>query len=86
LTIALLLSRLGNPRAVDEQDAADRTRPATLPRFATHIELHRGLMMARAGDVTGGIEYAHAALDKLPPERHSLSLRLMIAEVANTAR
>jgi hypothetical protein len=83
---SMLLSRLGHPRAIDEQDAADRTRPATLPRFATHIELHRGLMVARAGDVRGGIEYARAALDKLPPERHSLSLRLMMAEVEKTTR
>ena len=79
--VSMLLSRLGDPRAVDEQEAADRTRPATLPRFATHIELHRGLMMAKAGDVAGGIGYARSALAKLPPERHSLSLRLMTAEI-----
>jgi len=78
---SMLLSRLGDPGAVDEQDAADRTRPATLPRFATHIELHRGLMLAKAGDRAGGAAYARAALDKLPPEKHSLSLRLMMAEV-----
>src|SRR5439155_13705003 len=78
--VSMLLSRLGDPRAVDEQEAADRTRPATLPRFATHIELHRGLMMAKAGDFAGGIGYARCAMAKLPPERHSLSLRLMIAE------
>jgi hypothetical protein len=70
---------------VDEQEAADRARPATLPRFATHIELHRGLMLAKAGDRTGGLEYARAALDKLPPERHSLSLQLMLAEVEKVA-
>jgi transcriptional regulator with XRE-family HTH domain len=83
---SMLLSRLGDPRAIDEQDAADATRPATLPRFATHIELHRGLMLARAGDVSGGITYARAALDRLPPERHSLSLRLMMSEIAKTTR
>jgi hypothetical protein len=81
---SMLLSRLGDPRAVDEQDAADATRPATLLRFATHIELHRGLMLARAGDVSGGVAYARAAMDRLPPERHSLSLRLMMAEVEQT--
>jgi transcriptional regulator with XRE-family HTH domain len=81
---SMLLSRLGDPRAVDEQDAADATRPATLSRFATHIELHRGLMLARAGDVAGGTGYARAALERLPPERHSLSLRLMLAEVEKT--
>lgn len=83
---SMLLSRLGDPRAVEAQDAADRTRPATLPRFATHIELHRGLMMAHAGDRAGGLRYAEAALAALPPERHSLSLRLMLAEVKRAAR
>ena len=78
---SMLLSRLGDPGAVDEQEAADRTRPAALPRFATHIELHRGLMLAKAGDRTGGVAYANAALAKLPPEKHSLSLRLMLAEI-----
>lgn len=46
---SMLLSRLGDPRAVEEQDAADRSRPSTLPRFATHIDLHRGLMMPGPG-------------------------------------
>jgi transcriptional regulator with XRE-family HTH domain len=79
---SMLWSRLGDePRAVVSQDAADRTRPATLPRFATHIELHRGLMLARSGDKHGGLAHAQAALDRLPPERRSLSLRLMMDEV-----
>ena len=78
---SMLLSRLGDPRAVAEQEAADRTRPVTLPRFATHIELHRGLMLAKSGDMAGGVAHARAALAALPPERHSLSLRLMVAEI-----
>ncbi len=78
---SMLLSRLGDPRAVEAQETADRTRPATLPRFVTHIELHRGLMIAKAGDVPGGIAYAQSALDRLPPERHSLSLRLLMEEI-----
>jgi transcriptional regulator with XRE-family HTH domain len=78
---SMLLSRLGHPDASAEQDAADRTRPVTLPRFATHIELHRGLAMVKAGDAAGGIAYARAALAKLPPNRRSLSLRLMAAEI-----
>jgi transcriptional regulator with XRE-family HTH domain len=79
---SMLWSRLGDePRAVAAQDAADRTRPATLPRFATHIELHRGLMLARSGDKAGGLTYAQTALDRLPPERHSLSLRLLTDEI-----
>lgn len=78
---SMLFSRLGNPRALREQDAADHTRPATLPRFATHIELHRGLMLTKTGDVDAGRAYARAAMAKLPPERHSLSLRLMLTEI-----
>ena len=79
---SMLLSRLGEERlAIDAQETADRTRPTTLPRFATHIELHRGLMMAKAGDREGGVAYARQALVELPPERHSLSLRLMMREI-----
>jgi hypothetical protein len=79
---SMLWSRLGDEqRAVGAQDAADRTRPAALPRFATHIELHRGLMLARSGDRIGGLSHAQAALDRLPPERHSLSLRLLVNEI-----
>jgi transcriptional regulator with XRE-family HTH domain len=78
---SMLLSRMGDPGAVAEQDAADRTRPARLTRFATHIELHRGLMLAKAGDVTGGKAYARAAMDRLPPDKHSQSLKLILAEV-----
>jgi hypothetical protein len=78
---SMLLSRLGDPGAVTEQEAADRTRPAALTRFATHIELHRGLMLAKAGNVDGGKAYARAALDRLPADKHSQSLRLMLAEV-----
>jgi len=83
---SMLLSRQGDERAVAAQDAADRTRPACLPRFATHIELHRGLMLARSGDRAGGVSYARAALDRLPAERHSLSLTLMMDEVTAAAR
>lgn len=83
--VSMLLSRLGDPGAVDEQDAADATRPAELVRFATHIELHRGLGLVRSGDRDGGLAYARAALDALPPERHSLSLRLMLAEIEAAA-
>ena len=83
---SMLLSRMGDERAaVREQDAADRSRPATLARFATHIEMHRGLMLVRAGDVTTGAEYARAAMAKLPPDRHSLTLRLLAAEVERAA-
>jgi len=63
------------------QETVDRIRPATLPRFGTHVELHRGLMLARSGDKAGGVEYARTALDRLPVETQSLSLRLMMEEV-----
>jgi hypothetical protein len=82
---SMLLSRLGDGSAVEAQEWADRTRPDTLPRFATHIELHRGLMLARAGDKATGLAYARRALVKLPPEKHSQSLRLMLAEVQRAA-
>jgi hypothetical protein len=79
---SLLLARLGEERgAVDAQDTARNLLPASLPRFATHLELHRGLMLARAGDKAGGTAYAQAALDQLPPEKHSLTLRLLMAEI-----
>ncbi|WP_344173227.1 hypothetical protein [Pilimelia columellifera] len=77
----MLLSRMGLPEAEAEQEAADRTRLTTLPRFATHIELHRALMMVRHCDRDRGTSYARAALDKLPPEKRSLSLKLMMAEI-----
>ncbi|MHC0429528.1 helix-turn-helix domain-containing protein [Streptomyces sp. O3] len=80
--VSLLAARLGDEgTAVVAQDAARRELPSSLPRFATHLEMHRGLMLARAGDVTGGVTYARAALNDLPPEKHSLTLRLLMAEV-----
>lgn len=83
---SMLLSRMGDERgAVREQDAADGTRPASLARFATHIELHRGLMLVRAGDVSNGVEYARAAMGRLPADRHSLTLQLLMAEVEQAA-
>lgn len=82
---SMLFSRFGDEhRAIEAQETIDRTRPASLPRFGTHAELHRGLMMAKAGDRAGGIMYARRALALLPPERHSLSLRLMVAEIEAT--
>lgn len=82
---SMLLSRMGHPAAEAAQDAADRTRPAHLTRFATHIQLHRGLYMVRSGDVEGGVTFARSALSRLPEEKRSLSLRLMIAEVEQHA-
>ncbi|MFJ7268515.1 helix-turn-helix domain-containing protein [Streptomyces sp. NPDC099050] len=80
--MSLLAARLGDEStAVAAQDAARQELPSSLPRFATHLEMHRGLMLARSGDVAGGIAYARGALDALPPERHSLTLRLLMSEI-----
>ncbi|MCB5181872.1 helix-turn-helix domain-containing protein [Streptomyces antimicrobicus] len=79
---SLLLARLGDERAaIDAQDQALAELPASLPRFATHLELHRGLMLARAGDRAGGIAHATTAMDALPPEKHSLTLRMLMDEI-----
>lgn len=80
--VSLLAARLGDENtAVAAQEAARRELPASLPRFATHLEMHRGLMLARSGDRAGGTAYARAAMDELPPDKHSLTLRLLMAEV-----
>lgn len=80
--LSLLLARLGDEKgAVEAQEAARRELPASLPRFATHLELHRGLMMARAGDKAGGLRYATTAMNALPPEKHSLTLRMLMDEI-----
>ncbi|MFB6613249.1 multiprotein-bridging factor 1 family protein [Streptomyces sp. NPDC056367] len=79
---SLLLARLGDERgATEAQDQALAELPTTLPRFATHLELHRGLMLARSGDRAGGVAHATAAMDALPPEKHSLTLRMLVNEI-----
>lgn len=83
---SLLAARLGDERsALAAQDTAAETLPPSLPRFRTHLELHRGLMMARSGDPFGGRAYARAAMDRLPPEKHSLTLRLLVTEIEAAA-
>ncbi|MFI1012284.1 XRE family transcriptional regulator [Streptomyces sp. NPDC020965] len=80
--LSLLLARLGDERrATEAQEAARRELPKELPRFATHLEMHRGLMRARSGDTVGGVRQARNALETLPPARHSLTLRMLLAEV-----
>lgn len=81
--VSLLAARLGEQHtAVQAQDAARMELPPTLPRFATHLEMHRGLMLVRAGDRQEGVALARAALDALPPEKHSLTLRMLMDEIA----
>jgi hypothetical protein len=41
-------------------------------------------MMARSGDRRSGADHARRALARLPPDKHSLSLRLMMAEIEAT--
>ncbi|MGH3832818.1 MAG: helix-turn-helix domain-containing protein [Pseudonocardiaceae bacterium] len=80
--ISLMAARLGAEHvALRAQDEAARALPESLPRFRTHLELHRGLMLARAGDREGGTAYARAALDALPVNKHSLTLRMLMAEI-----
>jgi transcriptional regulator with XRE-family HTH domain len=84
--ISLLAARLGDERtAVEAQDQAARYLPDSMPRFRTHLEMHRALMLARAGDRAGGIAYGRAALAALPAEKHSLTLRLLQQEIEQPA-
>lgn len=81
--LSLLAARLGDEQlAVQAQEAARRELPITLPRFATHLDMHRGLMLVRAGDRDEGIKLARLALDALPPEKHSLTLRMLMEEIS----
>lgn len=83
---SMLWARLGDVRRGEQaQGEADNGRPAELTRFATHIELHRGLMMAHAGDHEDGLAYAQAAMEALPVERRSQTLRLVLNEVERAA-
>ncbi|WP_330228210.1 helix-turn-helix domain-containing protein [Nocardia sp. NBC_00508] len=80
--LSLLAARLGDERlAVQAQEAARTELPDSLPRFATHLDMHRGLMLVRAGDRAQGVKLARAALDALPPEKHSLTLRMLMTEI-----
>lgn len=46
--ISLMAARLGEEHlALQAQDEAARTLPESLPRFRTHLEMHRGLMLVR---------------------------------------
>jgi hypothetical protein len=80
--ISLMAARLGDEyMALQAQDEAARTLPESMPRFRTHLEMHQGLMLVRAGDREGGTTYAQAALDALPMEKHSLTLRMLMTEI-----
>ena len=78
---SLLLARLGDPRAEEQGRAADHERPAELQRYRTHIELHRALWLARSGDLGEARRAARQAMDRLPKDRGSLSLQLLVREI-----
>ncbi|WP_280318231.1 helix-turn-helix transcriptional regulator [Nocardia wallacei] len=81
--LSLLAARLGEEKlAVRAQDDARAELPPELPRFATHLEMHRGLMLVRAGDRPRGVQLARDALNSLPPEKHSLTLRMLMEEIS----
>lgn len=83
---SMLMARLGDePASETIQRIARRSLPDSVPRFATHLDLHQGLLLVRQGDVSGGLARARSAMLALPPERHSLSLRLMLSEIEKTA-
>lgn len=85
--LSLLAARLGDERlAVQAQTDARRELPAELPRFGTHLDMHQGLMLVRAGDRARGVTAARAALDALPPEKHSLTLRMLMNEIEGPAK
>ena len=80
--ISLMAARLGAEQlALQAQDEAARTLPASLPRFHTHLEMHRGLMLVRAGNRDGGVASAREALDALPADMRSLTLGMLMAEI-----
>jgi hypothetical protein len=80
--LSLLAARMGEEKiAARARTEARRELPPELPRFATHLDMHEGLMLARAGDRAGGVAIGRAALDALPPEKHSLTLRMLMNEI-----
>ncbi|MGW1995331.1 helix-turn-helix domain-containing protein [Embleya sp. NPDC001921] len=87
ILISLLLARIGHEEgALAAQEQAAANLPPSLPRFATHLAMHQGLMITRAGNATEGTAHARAALDELPPEKHSLTLRMLMREIEQPPR
>jgi transcriptional regulator with XRE-family HTH domain len=81
---SLLHARLGDPAAEHWQAEVTRYRPDNMLRFVTHLELHKGLMIARAGDYRGGVAAGESALAALPIDKRSQSLYLMLDEIKKT--
>jgi len=79
---SLVLARLGDHHADAMQREATRAMPARFARFATHLEMHRGLALAQSGDRAEGIAHTRKALSQLPVDRHSVALRRLYNEVS----
>jgi transcriptional regulator with XRE-family HTH domain len=87
LMASLLASRLGDERLAQRaQDIAERAIPQGLPRLATQVELHRGLLRVKTGDREGGVAHAQDALAGLPLEGYRSSVRALMAEVSSASR
>lgn len=56
------------------QDAALAAYPVELARERAQMQMHRAACLVVDGDVAGGVEYAHTALDDLPRELHNALL------------
>lgn len=82
---SLVLARLGDHQADRIQEQAMQAMPTKFARYATHLEIHRGLAFAKSGDQAEGIAHARKALAALPIDRHSVALRRLYNEVS-TAR
>jgi hypothetical protein len=75
-------ARAGDVRAASAaQEDARAAIPAGYDRFRTHLDMHHGLMLARAGKMRDGVEHVTAALNALPATQRSLTLRRLAAEV-----
>ncbi|MET8873119.1 helix-turn-helix transcriptional regulator [Nocardia sp. NPDC004604] len=82
---SLVLARLGDHDADAVQREAIRVMPARFARFTTHLEMHRGLALARSGDRAEGISHARKALAQLPVDGHSVALRRLYNEVSTVS-
>lgn len=75
-------ARTGDQRAATAaQESARAAIPAGYDRFHAHLDMHHGLMLAKAGDKRAGVGHATAALNALPAPQRSATLRRLAAEV-----
>ena len=74
-TASYVHTHLGDTRAAyTAQDAAFAIYPADLARERTQMQMHRAACIIIDGDIPGGLDYAHGALDDLPAELHNALL------------